>query len=203
MAPARVVIINAAYSLPIALIAEGLWRVSPWHPLAAFPGPLWCKLTGFKLASVVSTGHRHVWVRELHKKYGKIIRTGPNTLSAASMSAFTTIYASSSAMPKSTAYAELRGGLKGIGMFTMRTKEEHALRRRTWTAAFSNQAYVNFCKSNQYTPNFFGGERMDKYQPGLERRTTQFLAILPLHADANGVISLSTYTLFWAFDLLV
>ncbi|KAI0772168.1 cytochrome P450 [Irpex lacteus] len=142
-----------------------------------------CKLTGFRLASVVNSGRRHVYVKDLHYKYGSIVRTGPNTLSASSTSAVAAIYAASTAFPKSKAYSDLRGGLKGIGMFTMRTKEEHGPRRRTWAAAFSNQA-------------------MDRYQAGIERRTNQLLKLIPRRADTNGVVNLSTCISHWAFDVL-
>ncbi|KAI0337444.1 cytochrome P450 [Trametopsis cervina] len=173
----------ATRSFLVALCAEALWRISPWHPLARFPGPFWCKVTGFTMASIVNAGHRHEYVRGLHRKHGGIVRIGPNSLSASSIGAVSAIYASSSAMPKAPAYSDVRGGLKGVGMFTMRTKEEHAVRRRTWAAAFSNAA-------------------MDKYQPGLERRTTQLLEILPSRVGADGTVDLSTILLYWAFDLL-
>ena len=53
-----------------------LYRVSPWHPLAKYPGPLICKLTQFHLATLSLRGKQHIYFAKLHEKYGDIVRVG-------------------------------------------------------------------------------------------------------------------------------
>ena len=53
-----------------------IYRLSPFHPLAGYPGPPLAKVT--KLWGVWNTWNgdqHHVWLR-LHRKYGPFVRTG-------------------------------------------------------------------------------------------------------------------------------
>ncbi|KAK6988895.1 cytochrome P450 [Favolaschia claudopus] len=126
-----------AYSLvpPIAVV---LYRLSPFHPLAGFPGPLLSRMTNLRLAYVVSTGKRHLDIAKLHDKYGVIVRTGPNTLSINSQDAVKSIYAGSKAMDKSNAYRP--GRLFEGGLFFIRRKNLHDNQRRIWAPAFSQSS---------------------------------------------------------------
>ncbi|KAF7336095.1 Cytochrome P450 [Mycena venus] len=109
--------------------------LSPFHPLAKFPGPLLSRITKFWLAYVVYTGKRHLEIAKLHDQYGTFVRTGPNTLSINSHEAIRTIYATSTSMDKSNAYRP--GRFFGGGLFFIRRKDMHAERRRIWAPAFS------------------------------------------------------------------
>lgn len=53
-----------------------VYRVSPWHPLAKYPGPLICKLTKFYLAFLSLRGKQYLYYSGLHKKYGDVVRIG-------------------------------------------------------------------------------------------------------------------------------
>jgi hypothetical protein len=53
-----------------------VYRVSPWHPLAKYPGPLLCKLTKFYLAYLCLDGKQYLYYDELHRKYGDVVRIG-------------------------------------------------------------------------------------------------------------------------------
>lgn len=41
-----------------------------FHPLAAFPGPFWARLTVIPSWWHTRTGDRHVWMHSLQEKYG-------------------------------------------------------------------------------------------------------------------------------------
>jgi len=62
--------------LSTIVVATVGYRLSPFHPLWSFPGPLINKVTSFKLLWVVYNGKRHLYIHDLHKKYGKFVRTG-------------------------------------------------------------------------------------------------------------------------------
>ena len=53
-----------------------VYRISPWHPLAKYPGPLLCKLTKFHLACFCLGGKQYLYYSELHQKYGDVVRIG-------------------------------------------------------------------------------------------------------------------------------
>ncbi|KZP25850.1 hypothetical protein FIBSPDRAFT_949968 [Athelia psychrophila] len=57
------------------------YRLSPFHPLANYPGPVLAKLSKLTLAWKMYRGRQHLYYQELHKQYGDIVRVGPNELS--------------------------------------------------------------------------------------------------------------------------
>lgn len=69
-------LIHAGTYLLLLVTSVAIYRVSPFHPLAKFPGPVLNKIT--KLAGMQNSwgGHGHRNNHELHKKYGPIVRVG-------------------------------------------------------------------------------------------------------------------------------
>jgi hypothetical protein len=53
-----------------------LYRLSPLHPLAKYPGPTRCKLTKIWMAWISFGGRAHIYYKTLHDKYGPIVRIG-------------------------------------------------------------------------------------------------------------------------------
>lgn len=53
-----------------------VYRLSPWHPLAKYPGPLLPRLTKFYFAFISFQGKQHVHYAQLHQKYGDAVRVG-------------------------------------------------------------------------------------------------------------------------------
>lgn len=66
-----------SFWLLIVILTVG-YRLSPFHPLAKYPGPLLCKISKGWVAYVVAGGGKaHIYVHELHKQYNSdIIRIG-------------------------------------------------------------------------------------------------------------------------------
>lgn len=58
-----------------------LYRLSPWHPLAQYPGPILCKISKLYWALITQTGQQHKLLGALHERYGEIVRIGPNEVS--------------------------------------------------------------------------------------------------------------------------
>jgi hypothetical protein len=57
-----------------------LYRLSPFHPLAKYPGPALARISRLWAVRHVLGGYRHKVSRELFEKYGDIVRTGPDHL---------------------------------------------------------------------------------------------------------------------------
>jgi len=67
--------IFAAY-LSLLLGYTVAYRLSPFHPLARYPGPFLARVSKFFMLSVVTMGHAHQYYRRLHDEHGDIVRTG-------------------------------------------------------------------------------------------------------------------------------
>ena len=58
------------------LLSVVTYRVSPWHPLARFPGPFLRPISHFVSAIIYISGNRSRRFAVLHGKYGDVVRTG-------------------------------------------------------------------------------------------------------------------------------
>ena len=52
------------------------YRLSPFHPLARYPGPVLGKLSGFWMAYVSTGGRQQHYLKALHDRYGDVLRIG-------------------------------------------------------------------------------------------------------------------------------
>lgn len=80
----------------VLLLSMVIYRLSPWHPLAKYPGP-WqgkvSKLYWWHQAQIGETGYTQA---KLHKQYGTdFVRIGPNWISVRSADAIPVIYGGS------------------------------------------------------------------------------------------------------------
>jgi len=60
----------------LILVYATIYRLSPFHPLAKYPGPIKNKLSKLTMSYISSTGKQHTYYRSLHKRYGDIVRIG-------------------------------------------------------------------------------------------------------------------------------
>ncbi|KZV71626.1 cytochrome P450 [Peniophora sp. CONT] len=157
------------------------YRISPFHPLARFPGPLINKLTSFRMMYIVYTGQRNRYIMDLHKNYGKFVRTSPNTLSINSHAATAPIYASGVPMDKTPAYS--MGNLPGEGLFWMQHVKAHNERRRIWAKGF--------------TP-----DNLERYFSIAERRCDQLMGCIDKRSDADGVVNLQECIMHFGYDVM-
>ncbi|KAK7685066.1 hypothetical protein QCA50_011903 [Cerrena zonata] len=166
----------------VALVLNAvLYRSSPWHPLSQHPGPFWNRITEIPLALSAYRRDRFLYVRDLHERYGKIVRIAPNAISINSSAAVNPIYGSSQCFNKSDAY-DLH--MKGDGLFFIKEREWHDLRRRSWNRAFSSEAMVN-------------------YRDVLVSTSQTLVDYLLRCSDRAGAVTLDTCLSHWSFDTMV
>ena len=61
----------------VLLTSIAFYRLSPFHPLARFPGPLGMKLSSLLVYKEFRAGKRHERIRQLHQQYqSDVIRIG-------------------------------------------------------------------------------------------------------------------------------
>ena len=108
-----------------------------FHPLNKFPGP-WQARVGDLWMSTRLTGLNAYYVFDnLHKKNGRFVRIGSNSLSITDPDMMQPAYGANARVTKSDWYD---GSTPYHSMHTTRDKGLHDRRRRVWAPAFSDKA---------------------------------------------------------------
>ena len=79
-APLRAFALACAVHWATVASATLLYRASPWHPLARYPGPFHYRLSKLALAWATRDGTQYLHVKALHDRYGDIVRVGASSL---------------------------------------------------------------------------------------------------------------------------
>ncbi|KAI8623346.1 cytochrome P450 monooxygenase [Xylariaceae sp. FL1651] len=115
-----------------------------FHPLAAFPGPFWGRVSLFWRFWHTMSGRSHRAIQRQHKKYGSVFRVSPNELSFASVESWKAIYGypppGQGHIVKSEFYDIYGAGFKTGCIGSERDPQKHALKKKNLSAAFSTQA---------------------------------------------------------------
>ncbi|KAJ7784115.1 cytochrome P450 [Mycena metata] len=158
------------------------YRLSPFHPLAKYPGPVACKTSKLWLTWITSCGKLHVYLKSLHDEYGSIVRIGPNELSITDAPLVSAIMG-----PNGMAKGPMWDGrviLPGKGarenLLGMHDLKKHAVLRKVWNRGF--------------LPTSIKG-----YEPILVRRVAQLTEAL---SAQDGSVDLSRWLSFFAFDIM-
>nr|AAX81445.1 high nitrogen upregulated cytochrome P450 monooxygenase 1 [Phanerodontia chrysosporium] len=156
------------------------YRISPFHPLARYPGPLLCKISKGWLAYVAGKGGKaHLYVQDLHMRYGEVVRIGPNELSITHQD-FTRVVLGAKGLPRGP-YYDSRQHEAGMSLDGMRDQALHAIRRRPWARGMNTAAM--------------------KYYEELIRNTLSDL-IVGLKQRTNRPIDISEWTNYFGFDFM-
>ncbi|KAF8510473.1 cytochrome P450 [Hysterangium stoloniferum] len=176
---------SISYSILVGLllaigVSVTLYRLSPSHPLAKFPGPITYKVSSLRLAQVVLSGRRHTTIQDLHNRYGPFVRIGPNALSINSRTAIGPIYASAQCLDKTRGYN--LSMLPGSGLFFMHCRGGHNIRRNIWARAFTNS-------------------NLEIFKTVLDKRTLQLTECI-LSRSQSGLINLAECIEHWSYDFM-
>ncbi|RDW61326.1 cytochrome P450-14 [Coleophoma crateriformis] len=114
-----------------------------FHPLRNFPGPFSAKLSKFThVLRVAKDSDNFRRANELHKKYGEIVRVGPNELSIIVPEAVPAIGGSGSKCTKSAWYDVV--GIPHKSLHLCRDRVAHDKRRKVWDRGFSAKALRDY-----------------------------------------------------------
>lgn len=129
-------------TLLVSLLSLAIYRIY-FHPLSNYPGPLLAKVTPLHASYYAWRGDRHLLLYNLHKKYGPIIRWGPNSISVNSAIALKDIYGHggvSRSVQKSEFYKAFPA-VKGVhNTHNAIDKTVHGRKRRVLSHAFGETA---------------------------------------------------------------
>ncbi|KZS91161.1 cytochrome P450 [Sistotremastrum niveocremeum HHB9708] len=121
-----------------------LYRLSPLHPLARFPGPVLAKVSKLWGVWVSSRGHQHLVLKSLHDKHGPIVRIGPNELSICDSDAVLSVLGAEG-LPKGTYYDARQDPTAPRNLIVLRG-EEHAQRRKLWNRGMSSESLLEYAE---------------------------------------------------------
>lgn len=107
-------------------------------PLRRIPGPRLARFTSAVLRWNEFQGRRTLYVHELHKRYGPVVRLAPNEVSFASAAAVKDIYGSAGSGYDKTDFYNLFTVYGRRTMFSTLNKENHAHRRRILADRYAN-----------------------------------------------------------------
>ncbi|EMD34266.1 hypothetical protein CERSUDRAFT_107483 [Gelatoporia subvermispora B] len=175
-------IVSYGLFLTVLLISVVLYRVSPFHPLASYPGPLLLKVTRLSFAVIGLQGRQHRYIQKLHREYGDIVRIGLNEISINSAAAITPVLGTFG-FHKSQSYIgrglDLR---KSESSLLASSGEDHAAKRKPWSRAFS-------------TPALKG------YEDVISRRAKQLVGVIAKEHEVDLGVLLSWFTFDFMGDM--
>jgi len=119
-----------------------LYRISPFHPLAQYPGPLLHKVSRFYLTWISMTGRAHLYTQQLHERYGDIVRVGPNEVTIRDASAILPVLGATG-FPKSESYMG-RAMWAPVRSLIASSGDEHQAKRKPWNRAFNSSALKGY-----------------------------------------------------------
>ncbi|KAH8107519.1 high nitrogen upregulated cytochrome P450 monooxygenase 2 [Phellopilus nigrolimitatus] len=128
----------SAFALFYSALATSIvvYRLSPWHPLAQYPGPVPAKVSKFWATWMMTKGTNHIYHKRLHDRYGPYVRVGPNELSIADASAIPDILGTNG-MPKGPIWSARTPRGATPSLIGVRNTHEHVRRRKPWNRAFN------------------------------------------------------------------
>ncbi|KAJ7137803.1 cytochrome P450 [Mycena epipterygia] len=162
-------------SLSLSIIA---YRLSPFHPLAHFPGPTINKISKLWGFWVACSGYRYLHHKKLHDTYGPYVRTGPNEISVADAAAVSEIL-NFGGLDKGRFYEVGRHSSTPPTIVSL-VGEEHAVKRRAWNRSMTSAA-------------------LREYDPLVAKRASQLVSRLE---EQNGIVDLVSWIDLFVLDLM-
>lgn len=157
------------------------------HGLQRYPGPSFAKFTDLWRLLEVRRRRSEVTHLALHKRYGDVVRLGPNVLSFADPKAVKDIYGLNKGYVKSGFYPVQQSTFRGQrlpSLFSTTDESYHAQLRRSVNSAFSMSALV-------------------QYEPAVNTVTEQFLQRTEeLFVHANRTCDFAEWLQYFAFDAI-
>ncbi|KAG6848267.1 hypothetical protein H0H93_001738 [Arthromyces matolae] len=133
------------------------------------------------LAFISLNGKQHLYIQGLHRRYGDVVRTGPNELSFCRPDFIVPMFGCNG-LPKSSFWDGQLAHQEDFRAFLgIRDPKTHARRRQTWARGFTSEA-------------------IRSYSPTLIKRVGQLLE--HLGTQTGEVIDLSKWINWFSYDVM-
>ncbi|KAF9058884.1 hypothetical protein BDP27DRAFT_1239864 [Rhodocollybia butyracea] len=145
--PVYAVLIAYPSFYALVLLSITLYRLSPFHPLARYPGPTIAKVSKLWTVWMSLDGKLPQYYKKLHEQYGSIVRVGePNEISVGDKDLLPFIIGAQG-MPKGPLWEGRITPKKNPGSFNLintRDLSHHAQLRKTWNRAFADEPLSDY-----------------------------------------------------------
>ncbi|KAI0547173.1 cytochrome P450 [Xylaria curta] len=156
-----------------------------FHPLSKVPGPFWPSVTRLWLTYAVSRGDLDVVQRELHKRYGPLVRIAPDEIACADPEAIRKIYSTTSPLNKTDFYH-----IWDVGAFS---KYPHAFATVDEKLHFERRRIVN----SVYTMS-----TVLTFEPYIDNCSRLFVERMVQRTVPDQAIDLGDWFLWYAYDVI-
>lgn len=116
------------------------------HPLRDHPGPRYLAASRLPIAYAYFTGRATFWIKELHDKYGPVVRVAPNDISYANSKAWSDIFGNHpdrpGGMPRDPSFVSTVDDGSCIPTILSANNSQHTRLRRAYAIAFSNRTLL-------------------------------------------------------------
>ncbi|RFU26932.1 hypothetical protein B7463_g9409, partial [Scytalidium lignicola] len=112
-------------------------------PLSKLPGPWYSLFSDIFLMYKEFSAQRRVYIHELHKRFGPVVRLGPNEVSFTSPEALKEIYQSSGSGYDKTEFYDLFIQYKTRTTFSTLQKQEHDQMKRHIAGSYANTSIMH------------------------------------------------------------
>ncbi|KAK1220918.1 hypothetical protein PQX77_016297 [Marasmius sp. AFHP31] len=164
---------HGVYYAELVLLTLG-YRISPFHPLASYPGPFFARLSKGQMLRYLSTGKQQHIIHKLHERYGDVVRIGPNEVSIRHADAVIPVLG----LPKGPFWDNRSDPPSLIATRDMAT---HTAKRRRWNRAFSSNS-------------------LKEYEETIREHGMEFIEALSTKATED--IDLNAWMSFFTFDFM-
>ncbi|KAF8261202.1 high nitrogen upregulated cytochrome P450 monooxygenase 2 [Lactarius quietus] len=160
-----------------------IYRMSPFHPLAKYPGPVIAQTSKLWASYLSAKGNIHRRFKTLHERYGDVVRVGPNELSIRDPSLMHPVLGQGG-LPKGPRW-ESQGPPM---LIAQRDLMWHMEQRKPWNRAFSSAA-------------------MKEYEIIVAKRLRQLVGCLEdliekSDGNANAVVDLTRWLKYFSTDFI-
>ncbi|KAL3442896.1 cytochrome P450 [Aspergillus insuetus] len=123
----------------VYLIGSSIYNL--WlSPLAAYPGPIWARVSSFPDFYYSLTGDRHLWIARNHEIYGDVIRFRPDGLLFRTPQAYRDIFNNKGNVKRSHFYDMMTRNKFDKSTLTGTDPTLHAQKRRVLNTVFSEKS---------------------------------------------------------------
>lgn len=155
-----------------------------FHPLRAIPGPFLASISRTWIVFRTWSGDMEHTQRDLHRKYGYLVRIAPNEVSCSDPESIKIIYGSKNVFQKTDYYDAWAPPNNGyVGHFPARDEKKHAERRRIVNSVYSMSSVLE----------------SEKF---IDSCTQLFCESMEGFAKEESVIDLSLWINMYTFDVL-
>ncbi|KAF7295565.1 hypothetical protein MIND_01096500 [Mycena indigotica] len=181
LSAANVLTTTSAFLATLTL-SIGVYRLSPWHPLAHIPGPTLAKISKWWSVRLVLSGEQHRVFKALHDQYGDFVRVGPNEVSVIHVEAIKSVFGTGG-FPKGQYYEPRVDPVHGTRSLLTSRGDAHANRRRIWNRGMSSESLRDF-------------------ELILEKRLRQLLEHFDKFASTKSEIDMAAWFSYLMFDFM-